>query len=130
MELIKKGTIALAKGLVFENGEVDRKPCRPAMIAISADSLTGDLYLLALTSNIHKYEKFQESYYALLEEDWIDAGLKVPSLINLNKVYRVKSVGEVKGGLRPTIYKDVIAKLKKYKERYKDDVYEQIKGKL
>ena len=130
MDPLKKGTITLVRGLVFENGEMDKKPCRPTMIAISSDSLTGDIFLLSLTSNVHRYAEHQDSYYALEEKDWKDAGLQVPSLINLSTVYRVSSAGVVKGGLHPRVYKEVIDKLKAYKENHSDANFEQIKDRL
>ncbi len=130
MEPLKKGTITLIKDFIFENGQVDRKHHRPTMIAISADSLTGDIYLLSLTSNVQRYAEHEESYYIFEEKDWVEAGLKVPSMVNLSTVYRVKYEGTKCGGLHPRVYKEVIDKLKKYKENHKDEIYEEIKSKL
>jgi len=126
----KKGTIVTAHGFVFKDGEKDPKKMRPAMLAITSDSVSGEVYLLALTSKVHRYSINPDQYYDLSQEEWKEAKLEFPSLIKLETIHKMPFVDGVTGGLPPKIYKKVLNKLKKYCEQHYDPVYDQIKDQI
>lgn len=126
----KKGQVVLISRIKFaDNGQYDHAASRPTLIPIASDDYTGETYYLTLTHNIGRINICPEQYYDL-SENWREAHLLKPSLINLENIYVGQITGEVKGGLSPQMIRDVIRELKEYQEKHPCDNYEKIKGKL
>lgn len=90
----KKGSIVLKSGTVFDNGDVDPRPCHPSFIPIARDDLTDDVYYLVITSKVGKYTRYEDKYY-LIDEDLVEAvHLEVPSMIRtyIGDGYRLEMV--------------------------------------
>ena len=124
----KKGSIVLKSGTVFDNGDVDPRPCHPSFIPISRDDLTDDVYYLVITSKVGKYTRYEDKYY-LIDEDLVEAvHLEVPSMINLEEIHKDRKFIDTVGGLPPFLYKDVIRKFKVYQENHPHRYYEELKS--
>lgn len=123
----KKGSIVLKSGTVFDNGDVDPRPCHPTLIPIGRDSVTDDVYYLIITSKVSKYAFYEEKFY-LIDEDMVDtAHLEVLSMINLAEIHKDREFIDTVGGLPPFMYKDVIRKFKAYQEAHPHKYYEEVK---
>ena len=124
----KKGSIVLKIGTVFDNGDVDPRPCHPSFIPIVRDDLTDDVYYLIITSKVGKYTMFEDKYY-LVDEDLVEAvHLEVPSMINLEEIHKDRKFIDTVGGLPPFLNKDVIRKFKAYQEEYQHRYYGELKS--
>ena len=124
----KKGSIVLKSGMVFDNGDVDPRPCHPTLIPIGRDSVTDDVYYLIITSKVGKYAFYEDKFY-LIDEEMVDAAhLEVPSMINLAEIHKDRKFIDTVGGLPPFMYKDVIRKFKAYQEAHPHKYYEEVKA--
>ncbi len=122
-----KGCIVMVSRSQFADGSYDPHMERPAMITLATDDYTDETYYLLITSQLRHFNAYPEAYFPLAESIWKEVGLKKPSLIKLYKVHKGMVNGKKKGGLEPALYREVIAKLKEYKEAHPDPIYDEIR---
>jgi len=129
MKDYNKGSTVLVRDIIFADGERDPKHLRPAMLTITTNWESGQIYCLAITSKVGKYLIDPDRYYLVDEDLQEKAQLVFPSLVKLDKVHKLNYHGEVKGGFPPQAYKEIIEKLKQYMQREDvyDPYYEEIK---
>lgn len=124
----KKGSIVLKSGTVFDNGDIDPRPCHPTLIPLASDNITDDVYYLVITSNISKYLLYESKFYLIDEEMIEEAHLIVPSMINLAEIHKDRNFISTVGGLPPRLFKSVISKFKAYQDEHPHKYYNEIKA--
>ncbi len=126
----KSGTIVWVTRTVFaDNGRFDNRSGHPSVLPIASNDYTDETYYLMLTSNVSRILVHPDQYYDLTAI-YKEVHLRVPSLINLQTIYKGHVDGQVLGGIMPKKHKEVLAALKAYQEEHPCELYEEIKERI
>ena len=124
----EKGSIVLKSGTVFDDGNVDPKPCHPTLIPIGRNNVTEEVYYLIITSQIGEYARHEKEYY-MIDGDMVKtAHLVVPSMINLKEIYKTKEFINTVGCLTPGMYKKAIQKFEAYQAEHPHRYYDEVRN--
>lgn len=123
----ESGLMHWKKGIIFDNGEKDSKERRPTMILLGKNNVTGEYYYLAATSNVANYPAYCKKYFLIKNNLLHQLGLYLPTMINLEEIYKDKSFDGRMGHMPRSVCREVIKKFVTYQDEFQHKYYSEVK---